>query len=233
MNLHTCAKFHKTGIKALFTALTLATMLVLLTASGCGNQSPSESTTVATTGTNTSATNTASTTAATPQTTPAAPASRTATASPAGASGGAQQATPPAAPAGPYTTMAAAEDFVQKPFVSNGVEHHLKTDSSIDSTIWRPNAVLHVILGMGGTADEGQWYFFFVNGNLVGTQAFNDSQYPPGLSGATGSSFPVNFTAYNPGDPTCCPSGGNRTVTFVWDGWQLNTQGSLLGATEQ
>ena len=150
-------------------------------------------------------------------------------AQPAGGSaqGAAGQASP--SQAGPYTTMAAAESYVKAQ--PDGTPYPLAPQND-DTTIWRQNAVLHVIHARipGGSGDSGDYYYFFVNGNVVGKQIFTNGS--PDLMGGTDSSFFVRFEVYKHGDPGCCPTGGESDVEFVWNGTQLLTQGSLQGALE-
>jgi RNA polymerase subunit RPABC4/transcription elongation factor Spt4 len=35
------------------------------------------------------------------------------------------------------------------------------------------------------------------------------------------TSFAVTYGVYKPGDPHCCPTGGNATTTFRWNGSAL------------
>ena len=160
-------------------------------------------------------------------------ASWTTSGNPAAQAGSAAQASPPpggqAPQPGPYTTMQAAEQYVKAQ--PDGTSWPLQPQSD-DATIWRQNAVLNVIQAriQNSTGGSGDYYFFFVNGNVVGQQMFTTGN--PDLMGGTDSSFLVRFEVYKPGDATCCPSGGESEVEFVWNGSKLVTNGSLQGAMQ-
>lgn len=130
---------------------------------------------------------------------------------------------PPAPPAhGPYSTMGAAASYVEAQ--DGGM-------ATIDpAATWQPDATLHVIHATpAGTASYGgDFYFFFVNGYLVGQEQFTSAESAHAIDNQT---FAVTFHVYLPTDPHCCPSGGTSTVQFLWDGSSLVTVGSMAGAT--
>lgn len=133
--------------------------------------------------------------------------------------------TPPPEPDhGPYMTMAQAVAYVE----SSGAPGD--TMAAIDpSGTWRPAATLHVIQATvsGSGSYAGDYYYFFVNGYLVGQEYFTYGS--PGAH-PDDSTFMVDFQVFNPGDPHCCPSGGTSSVRFRWDGSSLQTLDPMTGA---
>ena len=134
-----------------------------------------------------------------------------------------QTAHPPvlASPAGSspsYATAADGERFLS----SNGL-----TANAPEQT-WRPSAVLHVLhaTGAGGADYQGDWFFFFVNGRLAGQQFFS---HAAGQSPVDEATFSVTYSVFQPGDPHCCPSGGQTTVRFHWNGSRLITLDPVPG----
>ena len=114
------------------------------------------------------------------------------------------------------TTIQSAESYVQTTSDQAGGPFQF---IGADST-WRPAATLHVLHATPAAAagNGGDYYFFFVNGNLVGQFHFAGavSERTPDAT-----SFAVTYHVYKPGDPQCCPTGGNATTTFRWDGAKL------------
>jgi hypothetical protein len=123
---------------------------------------------------------------------------------------------PPKTTAGAYTTIQSAETYAQsKSDQAGGAFDFIGADST-----WRPAATLHVLRGMPAAAagNGGDYFFFFVNGNPVGQFHFTGAI---GERAPDATSFAVTYGVYRPGDPHCCPTGGNATVTFRWDGSKL------------
>ena len=114
------------------------------------------------------------------------------------------------------TTIQSAESYVQTTSDQAGGPFQF---IGADST-WRPAATLHVLHAVPAAAagNGGDTYFFFVIGNLVGQFHFAGamSERTPDAT-----SFAVTYHVYKPGDPQCCPTGGNATTTFRWDGAKL------------
>jgi len=119
-------------------------------------------------------------------------------------------------PAGGATTIQSAETYVQTASDQAGGPFQF---IGADST-WRPAATLHVLHAVPAAAagNGGDTYFFFVNGNLVGQFHFTGAV---GERTPDATSFAVTYGVYKPGDPHCCPTGGNATTTFRWDGSKL------------
>ena len=124
------------------------------------------------------------------------------------------------------TTIQSAESYVQTTSDQAGGPFQF---IGADST-WRPAATLHVLHATPAAAagNGGDYYFFFVNGNLVGQFHFAGavSERTPDAT-----SFTVTYHVYKPGDPQCCPTGGNATTTFRWDGSKL-VHDPVPGATQ-
>ena len=135
--------------------------------------------------------------------------------------------TPTKAPAGgSYGTLAAAQAYVQAQAEPGYPFSLLAAD-----TTWRPGAVLHVLHGtpQGTASYGGDYYFFFANGNPVGKQYFTGAV---GETPVDSTTFAVTYKVYKPADAHCCPSGGQATVRFHWDGARLKPLDPLTGATQ-
>jgi LppP/LprE lipoprotein len=116
----------------------------------------------------------------------------------------------PAPSSASYATASDAERFVS----GNGLA------AVAPEMTWRPAAVLHVIhaTGTNSASSQGDWYFFFARGRLVGQQFFSRAAAQNVVDDAT---FAVTYNVFRPGDPHCCSSGGQATVRFHWDGSRL------------
>jgi len=124
--------------------------------------------------------------------------------------------TPTKGAVGAYTTIQSAETYAQsKSDQAGGTFDFIGADST-----WRSSATLHVLHAMPAAAagNGGDYIFFFVNGNPVGDFHFTGAV---GERAPDATSFAVTYGVYKPGDAHCCPSGGNATVTFRWDGSKL------------
>jgi LppP/LprE lipoprotein len=135
------------------------------------------------------------------------------------------QSQPP--PAGPYTTLVAAEAYVraQPPFARFPA-------GFVDTNLtWRASGTLQAVRATpaGGASYQGDYFYFFADGRPVGSQRFDRAQSEAVVADDT---FAVTYSAYVPGDPHCCPSGGSRTVRFHWDGARLVPLDPLSGATQ-
>jgi hypothetical protein len=132
-------------------------------------------------------------------------------------------AKPAPSPGGPYATREAAERFVR----TQGEPGSTLTPISPQST-WRPAATLHVIHATfeGSASWAGDWYFFFVHGNLVGKRYFTRTIVATAVDDTT---FSIAYDVFRQGDPHCCPSGGQATVRFQWNGNQLTRLDPLPG----
>jgi len=143
----------------------------------------------------TTVTRTVTAPATAPQTTPAPPATATGTAT---------------TPAGPLTLRAAEQ-------VLDGRGY-----ATLSERDWRPDQTLKVLVGVRrGTSDGGQQQaFFFAGDRWIGT----DASAPSGritVLGQQDDAITLAYALYRPGDSIESPSGGERQVTFVWDGSRL------------
>jgi len=125
---------------------------------------------------------------------------------------------PAAALAGPYATRAAAEAYVRTHFLDGTAADNDTLGSN--STTWHQAGVLHLLgaTPRGGATHCCDYYYFFVNGNLVGGQRVTSSIAQAVVDDATVS---ITYAVYRSGDPHCCPSGGRATVRFHWDGTRV------------
>ena len=134
--------------------------------------------------------------------------------------------TPTKSAAAGYVSLAAAQAYVQAQAEPGYPFSILAPD-----TTWRPSAVLHVLHGtpQGTASYGGDYYFFFANGNPVGKQYFTGAI---GEGPVDPTTFSVTYKVYKPADAHCCPSGGQATVRFHWDGARLKPLDPLTGATQ-
>jgi hypothetical protein len=141
---------------------------------------------------------------------------QTVTASPSPTASRPPSPTPTNGAAGGATTIQSAEAYEQSR--SDQVGGPLEFIGA-DST-WRAAATLLVLHSTPtNTADYGgDYYSFFVNGNAVGEFSFT---HAVGERASDASSFTITYNVFKPGDPHCCPTGGNAAVTFHWDGSKL------------
>jgi hypothetical protein len=196
-------------------ALLLAAALGASVLAGCS--SGSDNPTIQGSPTPTASASGTPTTTATPApaTTMAPPATHTATPSPTAARSPSTP-TPTKAAVAAYTTIQSAETYAQsKSDQAGGNFDFIGADST-----WRSSATLHVLHAMPAAAagNGGDYFFFFVNGNPMGEFHFTGAV---GERAPDATSFAVTYGVYKPGDAHCCPSGGNATVTFRWDGSKL------------
>lgn len=103
--------------------------------------------------------------------------------------------------------------------------------TGIVSTIAQDGSTLIAISGMQVPAADGytQWVFFFRGTMYLGT----DTAVPSPQLQLTGSPGPgqvnVQYTAYAPNDPLCCPSLPPVTITYTWNGSALVPNGTPPG----
>jgi hypothetical protein len=92
------------------------------------------------------------------------------------------------------------------------------SDESGDESVGPLYVIIATCTGSG--TGYCQNAFFFVQNEYIGT----DTSSPDiGVSVAwqDGTTVALNYPLYGPTDPNCCPTGGDRTVRFYWDGSQL------------
>lgn len=116
-------------------------------------------------------------------------------------------------PAGPLTLRAAEQ-------VLDGRGY-----ATLSERDWRPDQTLKVLVGVRrGTSDGGQQQaFFFAGDRWIGT----DASAPSGritVVDQQDDAITLAYALYRPGDSIESPSGGERQVTFAWDGSRLTPQ---------
>jgi hypothetical protein len=84
-----------------------------------------------------------------------------------------------------------------------------------DTSQFHPGQTLQVLIGSrsGSGGGSDQQAFFFVNGRYIGT----DASQPSGRVSVVeqgDTEVSLAYGLYKPGDPACCPSGGQATVRF-------------------
>ena len=130
--------------------------------------------------------------------------------------------------AGPYTTLDEAKAFVG----SQPAFSRFRPDFINSALIWRPSATLHVVHAtpFGMASYGGDYYFFFVDGNVVGQQYFTRARDDSPTDDVT---LTITYAAYQSGDAHCCPAGGFHAARFRWTGTSLAVLDPLTGATQQ
>lgn len=130
----------------------------------------------------------------------------------------------PAAPATPGATLQSAETYVQANNTIGGTLQFVDP-----GTTWVPGNTLHVLHATpeGAAGSGGDTFYFFVNGALVGQKMFTQSVQAAPVSS---TEFSVSYQAYKPGDAACCPSGGQATARFQWNGTKLLSLDPMTGA---
>jgi hypothetical protein len=96
---------------------------------------------------------------------------------------------------------------------------------------WRSSATLHVLRATYATGASygGDYYFFFVVGQAVGMQYFTASSTSMGIDDST---YAVTYAVYRSSDPHCCPTGGQTTVRFHWDGTSVTRLDPMPGPAQ-
>jgi hypothetical protein len=127
----------------------------------------------------------------------------------------------PPTPAGPYASLQAADAYVRT--YNGGNLGPLAEDVT-----WRTASTLHVIHATptNSASYGGDFYFFFVNGDVVGKAYFTSAQTDTPVDDAT---FAVSYKIYLPNDGHCCPSGGFGTARYQWDGSKLVPLDAIQG----
>ncbi len=105
---------------------------------------------------------------------------------------------------------------------------HARGYTAVDTSQYRPDQTLQVLIGTRESAagDKAQQAFFFVDGHYVGTDAAQPSgQISLVSQGDTEAT--LAYGLYRPGDPACCPSGGQAHVRFQLNDGQLGAIGTI------
>jgi LppP/LprE lipoprotein len=109
---------------------------------------------------------------------------------------------------------------------------HARGYTPVDTSQYRPDQTLQVLVGTRESAAgaKAQQAFFFVDGRYVGTDAAQPSgQISLVSQGDTEAT--LAYGLYRPGDPPCCPSGGQAQVRFQLDDGQLGAIGTIPAAS--
>ena len=122
-------------------------------------------------------------------------------------------------PAGPYATLQAADAYVRSYPLPAPLQPSDLAPVQEDVT-WGPASTLHVIGAQRScpTAGCGHYFFFFVNGYVVGTAGIGYLVAAQPLNDAT---FTISYKVLQSTDALCCPSGGVASVRHRWNGKTL------------
>ena len=94
----------------------------------------------------------------------------------------------------------------------------------LDSRAWDETHKLRGIQAIedGAANPRGARYFFFVDGDLVGTDDLTTHLAEGTYTSSTDDSITLTYAVYAPVDGLCCPSGGAEQITYRWDGSTLS-----------
>lgn len=101
----------------------------------------------------------------------------------------------------------------------------------VDVNAGAPGGSLIAIAGtLIGSADGyNQWVFFFLGSTYLGTDTSQPSPQLQ-LSGNVGpGAIAVQYVAYGPNDPLCCPTLPPVMITYTWNGDALLPNGTPPG----
>lgn len=198
---------------ATMTALTAAVTVLL---GGCGGATRTVSVASSPTTSQTTATTTQPTTGA--ATTPA----RTGTSATGagGASGGTPATTTRTASTPAFAAKEQGATAEGLPAALAVVRAHGYTAS--DTADYHPNQTLRVLVGTGSRSNDGydKQAFFFLDGRYLGTDASRPSAQV-GVVSQSDTEVTLAYRLYRPGDPLCCPGGGETRVRFQLNNGRL------------
>jgi hypothetical protein len=85
----------------------------------------------------------------------------------------------------------------------------------VSTSEYHPNQTLRVLVGTRTGSGDGynQQAFFFLGGRYLGTDASAPSAAVH-VIGQGDTEVTLGYTLYRPGNPLCCPAGGESHVTF-------------------
>jgi hypothetical protein len=97
---------------------------------------------------------------------------------------------------------------------------------------YRSDQTLRVLVGVRTGSGDGynQLAFFFVRDRYIGTDTKDPSAGIAVVSQGD-TQVTLRYPLYRPDDPNCCPSGGQRAVTYVLDNGRLEPRGSIPSAS--
>jgi hypothetical protein len=94
-----------------------------------------------------------------------------------------------------------------------------------------PGGTLIAISGTLSQSADGynQWVFFFLGAEYLGTDTASPS-FGLQITGNAGpGAISVQYVAYGPNDPLCCPTLPPVVITYTWDGRSLLPNGTPPG----
>jgi LppP/LprE lipoprotein len=91
-----------------------------------------------------------------------------------------------------------------------------------DTSDYHPDQTLRVLVGTGGHSNDGydKQAFFFVDGRYIGTDSSQPSAQVSVVS-QSDTEVTLAYSLYRPGDPLCCPGGGQARVRFQLNNGRL------------
>lgn len=97
--------------------------------------------------------------------------------------------------------------------------HGFRVESTSD---YHPDQTLRVLIGTGASSGDGydKQAFFFVDGRYIGTDASSPSAQMSVVSQGD-TEVTLAYALYRPGDPMCCPGGGQAKVRFQLNNGKL------------
>ncbi len=93
-----------------------------------------------------------------------------------------------------------------------------------DTSDYHPNQTLRVLIGTGANSNDGydKQAFFFVDGRYIGTDSSRPSAQLSVVSQGD-TEVTLAYALYRPGNPLCCPAGGQAQVRFQLNNGRLTT----------
>ncbi len=91
-----------------------------------------------------------------------------------------------------------------------------------DTSDYRPNQTLRVLIGTGASSNDGydKQAFFFIDNRYIGTDSTSPSAQVSVVS-QSDTEVTLAYSLYRPGNPLCCPGGGQAKVRFQLDNGRL------------
>ena len=91
-----------------------------------------------------------------------------------------------------------------------------------DPSDYKPNQTLKVLIGTGAHSNDGydKRAFFFLDNKYIGTDASAPSAQVS-VAAQNDTEVVLAYALYKPGNPLCCPAGGQAKVRFQLNNGQL------------
>ncbi len=91
-----------------------------------------------------------------------------------------------------------------------------------DPSDYKPNQTLKVLIGTGAHSNDGydKRAFFFLDNKYIGTDASAPSAQVS-VASQNDTEVVLAYALYKPGNPLCCPAGGQAKVRFQLNNGQL------------